>query len=137
MDLTQIPTVSKLLYYPMIFFICWFFSLLRRAWNVMSESGQAPVGLIGLQIFFGNLYGFANAVLYGYIVRYHLKAASQSISDQSRSDKTKSQTGNDTIVDTKAGDNESDKELKHQKSLESVDLDNEEQNKTDPDDDNL
>ena len=60
-NLSQIPTVSKLLFYPMIFFVCWFWSLLRRAWNVMSDSGEAPVTLIGLQIFFGNLYGFANA----------------------------------------------------------------------------
>eukprot|EP00484_Ammonia_sp_Unknown_P018944 CAMPEP_0197025940 /NCGR_PEP_ID=MMETSP1384-20130603/6136_1 /TAXON_ID=29189 /ORGANISM="Ammonia sp." /LENGTH=332 /DNA_ID=CAMNT_0042454531 /DNA_START=15 /DNA_END=1013 /DNA_ORIENTATION=+ len=80
-ELKQVPTVRKLIYYPLIFFVCWFWSLLRRAWNVFSATGQAPVGLIGLQIFFGNLYGFANAMLYGWIVYYHLDATTQSISE--------------------------------------------------------
>ena len=133
-ELSSIPTVSKLLYYPLIFFFCWFWSLLRRAWNVFSINGEAPLGIIGLQIFFGNLYGFANAMLYGYIVRYHLKAASQSISDQSRSDRDKVISNTNTNIDVTMGGGDSDKELKAQTSNEDEHIIN---NKTDPDDDNL
>ena len=84
MDLSTLPTVSKLLYYPLIFFVCWFWSLLRRAWNVFGDADEAPVALIGLQIFFSNMYGFANAMMYGWIVRHHLKAASKQISESSK-----------------------------------------------------
>merc|ERR1719245_787839 len=66
-----------LLYYPLIFFFCWFWSLLRRAWNVFSPDGEAPIVIIGFQIFFGNMYGFANAMMYGWIIRHHLMATSQ------------------------------------------------------------
>eukprot|EP01084_Bolivina_argentea_P086171 155753_1 len=114
-ELSSIPTVSKLLYYPLIFFFCWFWSLLRRSFNVFSSDGEAPIGIIGLQIFFGNLYGLANAIMYGWIVRYHLKNTSQSISDQSSiQDNTQLTQNNDQI--------------------ENID---DEQNKTDPEDDNL
>merc|ERR1719273_1447217 len=77
-DLNSIPTVSRLLYYPSIFFFCWFWSLLRRAWNVFDGDDDAPIFIIGCQIFFGNIYGFCNAVMYGWIVRHHLQSASMS-----------------------------------------------------------
>jgi len=80
-EFDSMPTVNRLMYYPLIFFVCWFWSLLRRSWNVFSPTGQAPVALIGLQIFFSNIYGLCNAILYGWIVRYHLRATSQTISE--------------------------------------------------------
>jgi len=89
-DIWSLPTVSKLLYYPLIFFFCWFWSLFRRTYNVIDDGPDAPVAIIGLQVFFGNLYGFANAMLYGWIVRYHLKATSQQITESSR-EKTEGQ----------------------------------------------
>ena len=83
-DLSSIPTVSRLLYYPSIFFFCWFWSLLRRAWNAFSADDEAPLFIIGCQVFFGNIYGFANAVMYGWIVRYHLRSASISNADREK-----------------------------------------------------
>lgn len=63
-DIWSLPTVSKLLYYPLIFFFCWFWSLFRRAYNAFDPSDHAPVAIIGLQVFFGNMYGFANVRLF-------------------------------------------------------------------------
>jgi len=84
-DLWSLPTVSRLLYYPLIFFFCWFWSLFRRTYNVIDDGPDAPVAIIGLQVFFGNLYGFANAMLYGWIVRHHLRTTSQQITQASES----------------------------------------------------
>eukprot|EP01084_Bolivina_argentea_P290228 498475_1 len=37
----RLPTVRKLMYYPIIFFCCWFWALLRRAWNTF-DPGNVP-----------------------------------------------------------------------------------------------
>eukprot|EP01083_Nonionella_stella_P186162 680860_1 len=97
----EIPTVQRLLWYPLIFFCCWFWALLRRAWNVFGD-GEAPIALIGLQISITNLYGLFNAIVYGSILRHHLKNASESVSQNN--------SQNDDMQDEPQNTNQNDDE---------------------------
>lgn len=71
----QNSTIRILKYYPIVFFLVWVWAVWRRGWNWVEP---APIWLVGLQVAVTDLYGLFNALIYGYIVYFHLQEQSET-----------------------------------------------------------
>lgn len=73
---SDLPIISQTRYYPLIFFVCWLFAVIRRTIN--SIGGTSPLWLVSLQIMFTNLYGLCNAVVWGLTIYHHIQTTKQN-----------------------------------------------------------
>jgi hypothetical protein len=60
----NIKNIKRLMYYPMILVICWFFGTLNRLQAILSPDDPV-IWLTVLHILLGSLQGLFNAVVYG------------------------------------------------------------------------
>jgi len=70
-SLQESAIIAQVRYYPLVFFVCWLFGVIRRA--VRAFGVHPPLYLVALQILFTNLYGFSNAVVWGLTVYNHIR----------------------------------------------------------------
>ena len=67
--ITKVPTIQRLQYYPLIFIFCWFWEILSISYNYLNENNLFIIKC--LQIFFTNLYGLFNAILFFFVIHHY------------------------------------------------------------------
>merc|ERR1712228_1024751 len=67
--ITKVPTIQRLQYYPLIFIFCWFWEILSISYNYLNEENLFIIKC--LQIFFTNLYGLFNALLFFFVIHHY------------------------------------------------------------------
>ena len=59
----DVSVLKRLQLYPLILVFCWFWGTINRIYSIFYKT--PPIWLQGLHIFFGNLQGIINAIIYG------------------------------------------------------------------------
>ena len=92
----DLPIITQTRYYPLVFAIIWLFGVFRRTISAVGIS--PPLWLISLQIFFTNLYGLCNAIVWGLTIYHHIQTlkrndSSEKLSEQIRNGPDDDQDG--------------------------------------------
>jgi len=69
-SLDESSIIAQVKFYPMVFFVCWLFAVIRR--TVSAVGINPPLSLICIQIVCTNLYGLCNAVVWGLTIYNHI-----------------------------------------------------------------
>ena len=80
-------TANRIRWYPAVLFICFFWATFRRVWNFSGD--DSPFWIVCLRVFFAALYGFCNAIVYGWTIYNNLaeiKASKNEFGDSTKTD---------------------------------------------------